>query len=234
VNSRKAFIIIIIAGVSLPTSNNNLHLKFNLDSIPVSEIVTGAELRVPFELDVNPESPLFVSDLKSVKILLHDIIKPVTPSHSKKPKEFHLKTPISYPIDSKSVDLSKRRNGTSSFWLTFDVFPAVSRWIQEQTQNLDETSSKKRRINHGLLIEIHGLKKTGQIVSHEEIHHGHNLRVKREILDESPRSSENSRSSSETSKNKKTSLPSSSSSVTSAEKGTEVGAVSAVIQPNNE
>jgi hypothetical protein len=213
------------------SQSNEHHLKFNLHSIPATELVTGAELRVPFELHVNPESPMFLSELKSVKILLHDIIKPVTPSHSKKPKEFHLKSPITHPIDSKSVDLSKRRNGTSSFWLTFDVFPAVNRWIQAQQQNDEETSSKKmtrkNKVNHGLILEIIGLTHKGQILSHDEIHHGHNLRVKREIFDDSSRSSGKTPSSSTSSK--KSSL-----SASSAEKGTEVGAVSAAIRQNNE
>lgn len=188
--------------------------------------MTGAELRIPFILEINnknnlkkDESSEVLSELKSVKILIHDIVKPITPENSKKPKEYHLKEPITYPIDTKSVNLSKRGNGT--FWLTFDVFPAVQRWISQMSSS---ETSKKRSNNHGLLLEIIGLTNKGQFVSQEELldKHSHNLRVRRDLLDES--------SSSSSVKYQE----SSSSSPTSSddEKGTEVGAVSAVIQQN--
>lgn len=187
---------------SYPWKGRENHIKFNLASIPSMESVTGAELRIPFVITVlsddsekvNSESfressmhannidngPLQGAnkeeqkhdELKAVRILLHDVMRPATSPRSKKPKETHLLEPISYPIDSKTVVLSKRRNGTSAFWLTFDVFPAVSRWM----------SNPKK--NHGLVLEILGVTNEGHIVPQETVVERHNLRVKRDVDDD--------------------------------------------------
>lgn len=166
------------------------------------EKVTGAELRVPFTITVdhtntfsdgvvvnsgNRES-ISVSGsssvdgqgqpgqderpLRAVRILVHDIVKPATSPESAKPPETHLLEPITYPIDSKHVVLSKRRNGTSSFWLTFDVFPAVARWMSNP------------EMNHGLVLEIVGVTNEGRIVPRETVVQRHNLRVKRDVDDD--------------------------------------------------
>ncbi len=187
---------------SYPWKGRENHIKFNLASIPSMESVTGAELRIPFVITVladdsekvNSESFRESSmhanniddgpvqgankeeqkheELKAVRILLHDVMRPATSPRSKKPKETHLLEPISYPIDSKTVVLSKRRNGTSVFWLTFDVFPAVSRWM----------SNPKK--NHGLVLEILGVTNEGHTVSQETVVQRHNLRVKRYVDDD--------------------------------------------------
>lgn len=161
------------------------------------EKVTGAELRIPFEITVSSpvgeservkselikgqrdENNLFVDtteassigELKAVRILLCDVMKPATSPVSKKPKESHLVEPITYPIDSKTVVLSKRKNGTSTFWLTFDVFPAVARWM----------SNPKK--NHGLALEIVGVTNEGHTLPQETVVQRHNLRVKRDAAD---------------------------------------------------
>ncbi|ODM89715.1 Bone morphogenetic protein 2-A [Orchesella cincta] len=183
------------------------HVKFNMDSIPEAEKVTGAELRIPFTITVAADNSVIVnseplressdsdannnegvdggqvhhqshheeqqSQLKAVRILLHDIVKPATNPKSKKPKETHLLEPITYAIDSKTVVLSRRRNGTSTFWLTFDVFPAVARWM----------SNPKK--NHGLVLEILGVTNEGHIVPQETVVQRHNLRVKRDVDEKS-------------------------------------------------
>lgn len=182
---------------SYPWKGRENHIKFNLDSIPSMEKVTGAELRIPFVITVSSKDSELVNSasfgesgadsnhtggqvgagkdeqqlgqLKAVRILLHDVMKPVTSPKSKKPKETHLLEPVTYPIDSKTVVLSKRRDGTSSFWLTFDVFPAVARWM----------SNPKK--NHGLVLEILGVTNEGHHVPQETVVQRHNLRVKRDI-----------------------------------------------------
>jgi len=46
-----------------------------------------------------------------------------------------------YPVDSKLIELSKRKSDV--FSVTLDVFPAVSRWIVS-----------KQKMNRGLRLEI--------------------------------------------------------------------------------
>lgn len=108
--------------------------------------MTGAEIRVPFVLQKEEDLP---PTFPKVKVLLHDVIRPKTPESSKKPKHLHLKEPITQAIDSKRVSLSRKRNGTSTFYLTFDAFPAVKRWLESQGGQ-----GGKFGRNHGLLIEI--------------------------------------------------------------------------------
>ncbi|CAL8109742.1 unnamed protein product [Orchesella dallaii] len=191
---------------SYPWKGRENHVKFNMNSIPEAEKVTGAELRIPFTITVSADNSVIVnseplressdsdannndgvvggqvrhdshhheqSQLKAVRILLHDIVKPATNPKSKKPKETHLLEPITYAIDTKTVVLSRRRNGTSTFWLTFDVFPAVARWM----------SNPKK--NHGLVLEILGVTNEGHIVPQETVVQRHNLRVKRDVDEKS-------------------------------------------------
>lgn len=145
--------------------------KVNSESFRESSMHTNSIDDSPLLQGANKEEQKH-EELKAVRILLHDVMRPATSPRSKKPKETHLLEPISYPIDSKTVVLSKRRNGTSAFWLTFDVFPAVSRWM----------SNPKK--NHGLVLEILGVTNEGHTVPQETVVQRHNLRVKRDVDDD--------------------------------------------------
>jgi len=197
---------------AVKVGNSENHLYFDLNSVPLKELVTGSELRIPFTVTVDSDdhtsdnsdssSSHHDNQVKKVRVLLHDVVKPATNSNSKKPAHLHLQEPITYPIDTKIVDLSKRRNGTTTFWLTFDVFPAVNRWMN---------SPKK---NYGLLLEITGLNHKGVQVAQQVAVQSHNLRVKRDT-DESSSSKTASLSRSSSSLPSTSSLP--------QKKGAEVG-----------
>ncbi|CAG7729894.1 unnamed protein product [Allacma fusca] len=140
-------------------------LKFDLSSIPDHEKVTGAELRLVFNkknnvslvpvgvdaMDISALDSDSMGSYNSVRVLVNDVIKP-----SKKDDEPHM-----FPIDTKYVDLSKRKK--NSFWITFDIFPAVSRWMENP------------KSNHGLVIQV--IHPNGQVMSQSTLKH---IRVRRD------------------------------------------------------
>lgn len=64
-----------------------------------------------------------------MRVIVNDVVK------------FRKKEPIMYPVDSKLLNLSKRKGDV--FGLTLDVFPAVSRWLVSQ-----------QKMNRGLIVQI--------------------------------------------------------------------------------
>ncbi|ODM95901.1 Protein decapentaplegic [Orchesella cincta] len=121
-------------------------LSFDLTSIPKIEKVMGAELRVPFSITINKTNPSldYSPSPIFVRVLAHDIVKPPKVSRSK--ETYRHTEAITYATDSKLVNLTNRKRST--FWLTFDVFPAVSRWM---------LSSNQTKSNHGISIQMMGL-----------------------------------------------------------------------------
>ena len=131
--------------------------------------MTGAELRLVFnkqQEQTNQVNQLLISELNSdnlgsydsVRVLVNDVIKP--PKKSSIHNHLNHNEPIMFPIDSKFIDLRRRKN--ESFWITLDVFPAVSRWM---------ANPKK---NHGLVVQV--LHPNGQIMSQSTLKH---IRVRR-------------------------------------------------------
>lgn len=105
---------------------SKLHFTFTLNNIPVTEIITGAELHL--SINSTSESLLSSSNCQlPLRILINDLTKKFKPN----------KEPIMYPIDTKLVkSFNKQRT------LSFDVFPAISRWINTP------------KSNHGLILSI--------------------------------------------------------------------------------
>lgn len=153
-------------------------VKFDVTSIPDREKVTGAELRLRFNKKMeadgsgetatttqSSENVVEINDLdldslggySTVRVLINDVIKP--------PRGSQQSEPIMHPIDSKLIDLTKRKD--DSFWVTLDVFPAVSRWIQNPKKN------------HGLVIQI--VHPNGQVMTQAGSSH---VRVRRDVFDE--------------------------------------------------
>jgi len=130
--------------------SGNTHLRFDLTSVPDYEEITSAELRVPFSWEKTVETQTDFS--RSIQILVHDVVK-ISKGKSKNSRD-RLTEPFTYPIDTKSVKLSQVN---STFWLRFDVFPAVGRWAQN------------RRKTVGLTIEIIGKpgKKSPKVIQQE-------------------------------------------------------------------
>jgi bone morphogenetic protein 2/4 len=120
------------------------HLRFEMNSIPEYEQITGAELQVPFFLDTSHGMALLKNT--SFQILVHDIVKVLKPSRMLQSE--HLQQPvISYPVDSKPLVLPVN---SSEFWVTFDVFPAVQRIFQHQLT----FSRKNQQKTIGLALEF--------------------------------------------------------------------------------
>lgn len=100
-------------------------LHFDMASIPPNERVTGAELRVPFSIAIHNNSfvPTTEAEPVFVRVLSHDVVKPL------KKLSNNQGNVITYPTDSKLVNLTNRKQ--PGFWLTFDILPAVLRWLSE-------------------------------------------------------------------------------------------------------
>ncbi|KAG8227273.1 hypothetical protein J437_LFUL012187 [Ladona fulva] len=128
-------------------TNSRFRLHFDISSIPSSEKLKAAELRlsrVPFrESEATPSpdpsstpEPASASKRrrrrKLLHVLVHDIVKP----GQRRGKDGHRREPILRLVDSKVVDT------TESEEILLDVMPAVERWRE---------SSKD---NHGVLVEI--------------------------------------------------------------------------------
>ncbi|CAL8072376.1 unnamed protein product [Orchesella dallaii] len=135
-------------GNSRSTGPEQSIFNFDLTSIPKNEIVMGAELRVPFSISINSPTNSNLEEPSTsptfIRVLAHDIVKPQKVSKSK--NAYKTIEPITYATDSKLVNLTNRKRST--FWLTFDVFPAISRWM---------ASANHTKSNHGISIQMMGL-----------------------------------------------------------------------------
>ncbi|KAM8945284.1 bone morphogenetic protein 2 [Pelodytes ibericus] len=110
----------------LPESSERTvqHFFFNLTSIPDEELITSAELRIyreqirePFERDIS----------KLHRINIYDIVKPAAAAS---------RGPVSRLLDTRLI------HHNQSQWESFDVTPAITRWIAH------------RQPNHGLIVEV--------------------------------------------------------------------------------
>ncbi|XP_018422158.1 PREDICTED: bone morphogenetic protein 2 [Nanorana parkeri] len=110
----------------LPESGENTvqSFFFNLSSIPSEELITSAELRIfreqvqePFESDSN----------KTLRINIYDIVKPAAAAS---------RGPVTRLLDTRLIHHNVSR------WESFDVTPAIIRWIAH------------RQPNHGFVVEV--------------------------------------------------------------------------------
>nr|BAA89012.1 Pf-BMP2/4 [Ptychodera flava] len=107
------------------------HYRFQIDTIPDNEVVTGAELRLYCQ-GINISSPMTNTDDRPSeyqflhRINVHEILEPADEGGES----------IKRLIDSKVVDI---RN---SSWESFDIRPAVAKWKASQEEN------------HGVEVEL--------------------------------------------------------------------------------
>ncbi|XP_072265747.1 bone morphogenetic protein 2 isoform X2 [Pyxicephalus adspersus] len=110
----------------LPESGEKTALRFffNLSSIPNEELITSAELRIyreqvqePFESDSN----------KTLRINIYDIVKPAAAAS---------RGPVTRLLDTRLIHHNVSR------WESFDVTPAIIRWIAHGQPN------------HGFVVEV--------------------------------------------------------------------------------
>ncbi|KAM4772326.1 bone morphogenetic protein 2 [Rhinophrynus dorsalis] len=97
---------------------------FNLSSIPNEEVITSAELRI-FREQV--EEPFERDSSKLHRINIYDIIKPAAAAS---------RGPVSRLLDTRLI------SHNVSKWESFDVTPAIIRWIAH------------KQPNHGFVIEV--------------------------------------------------------------------------------
>nr|P25703.1 RecName: Full=Bone morphogenetic protein 2-A; AltName: Full=BMP-2-I; Flags: Precursor [Xenopus laevis]CAA38850.1 bone morphogenetic protein 2 (BMP-2) [Xenopus laevis] len=100
---------------------------FNLSSIPNEELVTSAELRIFREQVQEP----FESDSSKLhRINIYDIVKPAAAAS---------RGPVVRLLDTRLV------HHNESKWESFDVTPAIARWIAH------------KQPNHGFVVEVNHL-----------------------------------------------------------------------------
>ncbi|XP_044146487.1 bone morphogenetic protein 2 [Bufo gargarizans] len=97
---------------------------FNLTSIPNEELITSAELRI-FREEV--QESFEKNSSKALRINIYDIIKPVAASS---------RGPVTRLLDTRLIHHNVSR------WESFDVTPAIIRWIAH------------RQPNHGFVVEV--------------------------------------------------------------------------------
>ncbi|XP_075060102.1 bone morphogenetic protein 2 [Mixophyes fleayi] len=97
---------------------------FNLTSFPNEELITSAELRI-FREQV--QEPFESDSSKALRINIYDIIKPAAAAS---------RGPVTRLLDTRLIHHNVSR------WESFDVTPAVIRWIAH------------RQPNHGFVVEV--------------------------------------------------------------------------------
>ncbi|KAH0819241.1 hypothetical protein GEV33_003549 [Tenebrio molitor] len=97
------------------TRSNRFRLKFNVSTIPPTEILKAAEVKLTRAVVEDP-----VENHPYQRILMHDILRPGVKG---------VRAPITRVIDSKMIDT--RKNSTVSL----DVYPAVKRWMEVPKHN---------------------------------------------------------------------------------------------------
>ncbi|XP_039594145.1 bone morphogenetic protein 2 isoform X1 [Polypterus senegalus] len=122
-----------LEGLSGTSGKTVQQFYFNLTSIPMEELITSAELRI-FRNQVLDAISNSTSGYHRINI--YEVIKPSSSSSSKEP--------ITRLLDSKLVHQSQ------SSWESFDVSPAIMRWITH------------RHPNHGFVVEIVHLDNEGR------------------------------------------------------------------------
>ncbi|XP_040285714.1 bone morphogenetic protein 2 [Bufo bufo] len=97
---------------------------FNLTSIPNEELITSAELRI-FREEV--QESFEKNSSKALRINIYDIIKPIAAAS---------RGPVTRLLDTRLIHHNVSR------WESFDVTPAIIRWIAH------------RQPNHGFVVEV--------------------------------------------------------------------------------
>nr|UYM80453.1 bone morphogenic protein 2-4 [Terebratalia transversa] len=118
------------------TRGDITQLNFNISSMPYTETLTSAELRIYRRASVNTDTRLQTEQYKH-RIDVYEILQPETENRPS----------VTRLIDTKLVDI---RN---SSWETFDISPAVNSWQRSALKNVQNTV-------HG--IEIHFLSHDGR------------------------------------------------------------------------
>ncbi|XP_073484722.1 bone morphogenetic protein 2 [Aquarana catesbeiana] len=110
----------------LPDSGENTIQRFffNLSSIPSEELITSAELRI-FREQV--QEPIESDSNKTLRINIYDIVKPAAAAS---------RGPVTRLLDTRLIHHNVSR------WESFDVTPAIIRWIAH------------RQPNHGFVVEV--------------------------------------------------------------------------------
>ncbi|XP_068135725.1 bone morphogenetic protein 2 [Hyperolius riggenbachi] len=97
---------------------------FNLTSIPNEELITSAEFRI-FREQV--QEPIESNSSKTLRINIYDIVKPAAAAS---------RGPVTRLLDTRLI------HHNVSTWESFDVTPAVLRWMAH------------RQPNHGFVVEV--------------------------------------------------------------------------------